>query len=37
MYNEYMAIDNGGCLCTNSLCALIAGWMLSSVVKMVLD
>ena len=25
--NEYMAIDNGGHLCMNSLCALIAAWL----------
>ena len=25
--NEYLATNSGGCLCTNSLCALITAWL----------
>ena len=25
--NEYLAVDNGGCLCTNNLRALVAAWL----------
>ena len=28
--NEYLAVDSGGYLCTNSLCALIAAWLRAS-------
>ena len=32
--NEYMTIDSGGYLCMNSLCALIADWMLPMKLKL---
>ena len=28
--NEYVAVDSGGYLCTNSLCALIEAWLHAS-------
>ena len=28
--NEYLAVDSGGYLCTNSICALIAAWLRAS-------